>query len=175
MCLHAGLRPLVLAGDDEHDTGKDDHCKDAPEDTGREHVRNGAADECAVNDHDDARRDDGAETARHGHETGGLRFGVFNLLHGRIDHRADGDGRGRAAAGERGEERAGENGRIGQTAADAAGENVGKVHDFAVDAAGGHQVAGENEQRDGHERERVHARVQALCDRDDGNTAVKKS
>ena len=70
---------------------------------------------------------------------------------------------------------AGENGRLGQAAADAAGENVGKVHDLAGDAAGRHQVAGENEQRDGHERERVHARIQALRDRDDGDITVKKA
>ena len=64
---------------------------------------------------------------------------------------------------------------MGEAATDVADEALREVHQAAGDAARVHQLAGEDEERDGHEREAVHAVVEAAQDlRVERHLAVEK-
>ena len=71
--------------------------------------------------------------------------------------RAERGGVGHRRAGQRRQQHAGEDGHIAQATLDVADEHAGRVDDAARDAAGIHQLAGQHEQRHGHQREAVGA------------------
>ena len=148
-----------------HDAREDDAQThhDAGDDAGEEHSgdRDGAAGH-GINDHDVRRRDHEAGGGRGGRE-GGREVAVIALRdHFRHHEAADtGDGRARRP-GDRAEEHAGDGVRVRQAAGEMSDQRRGEVDQTARHAAAAHQDAGEHEERDGEQRERIDAEHHAF-------------
>ncbi|KAG0927948.1 hypothetical protein G6F31_017874 [Rhizopus arrhizus] len=84
--------------------------------------------------------------------------------HGRDQDRAHGERRGHAGTGNRREDHAGQDAGAGQAALDATDHALGEFDHAFGNAAGFHQVAGQDKKRHGQQWERLHARDHALRD-----------
>ena len=124
------------------------------------HARGGAVDH-----HQDRRRDHGAHGRGAGGEAHRELLVVAALLHRRAEDRADGGGVGGARAGDAGQEHAHDHVHVGQPAAQVPDHRHRELHQALRDAAVGHDVAGEEEERQREQREGVDA-GEHLLDRD---------
>ena len=167
------FRPLLLVCKDNDHNHQNDHDADADAHTGLEHIADGGAGDRCVNDHDDTRRNDGAEAAGNDQKAGRAVAGIAHADHVAVEHRADSDDRCGRGAGERGEERAGQNQRQRHAAAHAADDGACKLADAAGNSALGHQVARKDKERDGHDGGGVQTAENTLGNGVDGNGDVR--
>lgn len=107
--------------------------------------------------HGDEQQDDGADGRRSGRDGGGVGAVEASLIHGADQHAADGGDVGRGGAGHAGEQHRGQDVDMGQAAGDEPDQLVDKPDDALGHAAGVHDLAGKDEQRDGHQREGIAA------------------
>ena len=134
------------AGDDQEEQDGQEHAR---HDAGHQHVADRDLGQNGIDDEHHRGRDDRAEHAAIGGEAGGEVLVVALALHfGDHDLRHDRDlCRGRAE--DRGDEHVGEDVDIGQPALERADEGHGEVDDAARDAAAIHDLADQDEERDG--------------------------
>ncbi len=124
-------------------------------------------------DHGDGGRDHHAQLRRGGLQRGRVTGRVTVLDERRDEDGADGEGGGHGGARDRREDHAGEHAGHGQAALHAAHQRLGEVDQAARDAARFHEVAREDEEGDGGEREFVD-RAEHLLGHEDQLAAVEQ-
>ena len=172
-----GLRlgPLFLVSIVQGFQDQDDHDQDADDHALAEHVGDGRTGQGAVQHHDDGRGNDRAQTAGDDQQTGGAVLRVALLDHVSVQHGADSDDGCGSGTGQSSEESTGDDQSHAHAAADVADEAVCKVDDTTGDAAAGHQVAGPDEEGNGHDGGGLQAAEHALCDNGRRNAQVAQS
>ena len=154
--------PLAVDPDEHHQRAGD---QDAGAEAGDEQLADRHFRRHAVEDHRDRGRDDHAQLGAGGLQCGGVALGVAVLDQRRDQDGADGEGGGHRRARHRREDHAGEHAGHGQATLHAAHDALGEIHQTARDAAGFHQVAGQDEEGNGRQRKLVD-RVEDLLHRD---------
>ncbi len=97
-----------------------------------------------------------------GHDADAEGMVVLVLDEGRNHEAADRHHRGHRGAGDGTEKAAGQHPRHGQAAGQKAHQGIGGLDEFCDDAAGGHDIAAEDEKQHHDEGELVHAAIQHL-------------
>ncbi len=139
----------------------------ARQERGEEQFADGLVGDDAIEDHQDARRDEHAERAARGDDGGGERGGVLALEHGWDHDPAHGRGGGGAGAGNGGEEHGSQHAHHAEPAAHVADDGLGDADQPARDAARLHDGPGEEEHGHSDQRERVHRIVKGLGEADE--------
>ena len=114
--------------------------ENAGDDAAHELLLDGDAGGHAVDDHQDAGRNDGAQHRGGGHKAGGEILGVIPVRHGLNLHGAQAGGVGQRGAGDGGEDGAGQNGHIAQAAPDMTEQGIAEVKQALGDTAGVHLI-----------------------------------
>ena len=138
--------------------------QDARPDAGDEQLADGNLRRHGVEDHRDRRRDDHAKLRRSRLKGRREGCGIAVADHRRDQDRADREGGGDAGARYRREDHAGQDAGAGEAALDAADDGFGEIHQSGGDAADLHQVAGQDEERDGGQRVAVERDEKLLGD-----------
>ena len=156
---HLALREVVAVGDDEAQHHQRQPQQQARDDAGDEQMRHRhrAAGRQRVDDRVVRGRDQQRLQRARDRHVDGEQARIAVLDHLRDHHRADRGGVGDRRAGDAAEHGRGQDVDQRQPAADEADEHLGQVDDALGHAAFGHDGAGENEERDGQQREVVHA------------------
>jgi hypothetical protein len=126
---------------------------------GQEHPADREAGERADDDHRHRGRDHRPDGRGGGGDRGGEVGRVARPLHAGDHHAADRGGVGDRGARDAAEQQRARDVRLAEPAAHPADEGVGEAHDPPGDAAGVHQVAGEDEAGDRQQHEDVDAGV----------------
>ena len=161
-----GLGRVAAAdGDDPGGDRQRERQQQAGDDAGGEEVGDGdaAAAGDRVDDHVVRRRQQQRDQRRHRGDVDRVVGAVAARLHLRDHDAADRRGLGDGRAGDAAEERRGGDVDLAEAAADVADQRAGEGDDAGGDAAADHQVAGEDEEGDRHQRE----------DRDAGGDALE--
>ena len=158
-----------------HDAGHD-HASQTPNDAGdiARHEQSGdgdAACDRGVDDHDVARRDHHAGRTGGDVADRGILVGVALFLLEGSENAAHGDGRGNAGAGHGAEEHVRDDVGLGQGARQTMCHQLGAADKPSGDAAGVHQVTGEDKERNCQQREGVDA-LEHLLSSDDQRLGV---
>ena len=111
--------------------------------------------DAAINDHGQAGRHQYAHAGRGGDDGAGPGAAVAALLHAGDHHGTDGRGIRVGGAGDAGKQHHRQHDHIAQAALDVADHGGGEDDQAAGDAAGFHQLPGQDEERDGEEGEAV--------------------
>ena len=138
----------------DHERQRHDGCRQK---AGGEERRDRGVGDAAVDDHRQARRHQDAHPGRGGDDRAGVAAAVALALHRRDHHRADGGRIGIGRSGDAGEEDHRDDHDVAEAAAAVTDEHARERHQPLRDAAGLHQLSGENEERNGEEREIVDA------------------
>jgi hypothetical protein len=152
---HGGVdaAPLGVVVDPRHDRYRQD---DRPQEARRKQRGHRDIAHGADHDHEDAGRDEDPHRGRRRHHGHRLLGAIAGAEHGG-DHRgADGRDVGHRGAGDSREHVLGDDDRHRQPAADPAHQRLGETHEPHRDASRLHKRAGQDEQRDGEQHERVH-------------------
>ena len=173
--LGLSLGPLFLVSIVQSFQDQDDHDQDADDHALAEHVGDGRTGQGAVQHHDDGRGNDRAQAAGDDQQTGGAVLRVALLDHVSVQHGADSNDGCGSGTGQSSEEGTGDDQSHAHAAADVADEAVCKVDDTTGNAAAGHQVAGQDEEGNGHDGGGLQAAEHALCDNGRRNAQVAQS
>ncbi len=116
----------------------------------------------AVDHEGHGRRDDGRDDPARGDQAGGGPHRITVALHHRQQDGGERGGVGECGAAHAGHQDGGADGDEAEPAADVADPGLRHLDDAPADAAGVHQLAGEDEERDGQQREAVDAGDEVL-------------
>ena len=157
------LRQVLALRDD----GDDDHQRHAHQHAGHEAAEEEIADRGighhGVEDHGDRGRDDGADGRRGGGQRAGEARLIAALLQHHLDHQLARAGRiGDGAAAHAREDHAGDDGHMGEAAADAPDDQAGEAQQPLADGARVHDLGGDDEERHGEQHEAAEQAVQRL-------------
>ena len=155
------------------ENGVVDHEAEADHDAGQEAAQEELADRefrvVGVEDHGDARRDEGADGGGRGDQGHRVILSVALPDHGRNHDRTHGRGVGDAGTGDAGEDHLGNHGDVAEAALEASHQGVGEIYDLVGYLRLHHDVAGQDEEGDGHEAEGVDASEGFHRDHGEGN------
>ena len=172
-CALLNCHALVLFGPDIGD----DHNGQAHQHTGdnaaHEQCGNGNAAECTVGNHHDAGRDDGADGCGRGID-GRCHFrSITGLAHGGDHNSAQCGGVSSGGTGDTGHNHVGHHVHVSQAAGDVTHQLAGKAHQTVGDLAAIHDIAHQQKQGNGQERERVQLCIDLLAHYDGGDAHVQ--
>ena len=168
------LRPLLFVGKKDDFHNENQHDDNADHQAFREHVGNRGSCQRAVEHHDDGRRNNRPQAAGNHQKTCRSGFGVAVFDHLGVQHGTDGNDCCRRRTGQGSKECAGKNQRHSHAAADIADQAVCKVDDPSGDSSAGHQVSGQDEERNRHDGGGLETAEQALGNDCRGNPEVTK-
>ncbi len=157
----ARLQPVAVGVHrvQQHEGGGQQQAGNHP---GEEQLAHRGVGQRGIEDHEDARRDDRTDQRAARGQPGGEAPRVAFLFHGRHQQGAECRSVGRGGPVDPGEEHPGDHVDVAEAAAEVADQGVGQAHQARGHAGMVHQVAGQHEQRDRHQREDVHAAEEAL-------------
>ena len=153
----------VLA--DRDHIGRDHHCdthEDARHRTGQEHLAHGNARQRADDDHRHRGGNDRSNGRRCGSDRSGEIRWIPSLFHARDHDTADGSRVSHRRAGNAAKQHRGRNVGQSQTTRDPAHQRICKPDDALGDPAPVHQVAREDETRNGQQNKNVHSSIHFL-------------
>ena len=136
--------------------------QDAGDEASHEEGADGSTGSHAVHNHGDGGGDNDADGTSSGSDGAGVVLVIILLEHAGDSQTTDSSHGSRAGTGNSSEEHAGHDGDQGKTAVFPAQEGVSDVEQTAGNTAGCHQLAGQHEERHGHQGERVGTGYQAL-------------
>ena len=161
------LRPVLFVGEENNHKDQNGGNADADAHTGLEHITDGGTCHGRVDHHDDARRNNWAETAGDHQQTCCSVLRIPHLAHFAVQNRADRDDRCGRRPGERGKESTGKDQRDCHAASDTADDGSGEITDSPGNTTLCHQVAGKDKECDRHDGSGIQTAENSLCHRVD--------